>query len=41
MYICIVLGRWKFENWRLYRRRLHHSRGNPKNQWWAWDAWFS
>jgi hypothetical protein len=34
---CIVIGRLKLENWRLYIRREHCSAKNPNNRWQMWD----
>jgi len=34
-FVC-VLGRWKLENWRVYRQRVHTNRaGNAR--WLMWD----
>jgi hypothetical protein len=35
-FLC-VWGRWKFENWRLYRQVQRHSKGNAANRWMTWD----
>jgi hypothetical protein len=40
-HFLIVVGRWKFENWRLYRKTEHvdaKTRG-AKARWWMWDRW--
>lgn len=33
-HFLIVIGRWKFEDWHLYRLRWHFGR---KNRWQMWD----
>ena len=35
-YFCVVVGRWKFTNWHLYRDRDHQSR-DGKSRWRMWD----
>lgn len=35
-HFVIVVGRWKFENWRLYQLREHHNH-NGKVRWHMWD----
>lgn len=36
-YLCIVVGRWKLENWHLYVEREHCSVKKPSNRWKMWD----
>jgi hypothetical protein len=35
-YFCIVIGTWKFANWKLYRWR-EHANHNGKVRWFDWD----
>lgn len=39
---CIVVGRWKLENWRLYRYTEHRDAKTKgaKAIWWMWDRVF-
>jgi hypothetical protein len=37
-HFLIVVGRWKFENWHLYRYTQHCSAKKPKQiRWMMWD----
>lgn len=38
-YFCVIVGRWKVENWRLYRLRLHVDAKTHglKARWYMWD----
>jgi hypothetical protein len=36
-HFCLIVGRWKLENWRLYRLTEHHSAKKASNRWVMWD----
>jgi hypothetical protein len=38
-HFLVVVGKWKFENWRLYRLREHRNH-NGKVRWTMWDRCF-
>jgi hypothetical protein len=41
-HLCIVVGRWRFENWHLYRKNEHRDAktNGQKARWWMWDRVF-
>lgn len=36
-YCCIVVGRWKLQDWHLFRLRPHHAAKQPSIRWLGWD----
>ncbi len=39
-HFVVIVGRWKFENWHLYRRTQHVAAKKASVRWVSWDRVF-